>query len=394
MHQFFSDTSLAAQKEKRILKQIYQHRYISRPELLKSNNYKIATLYRTIDTLITKNLAVALKPDDSINVGRPSDILTVNSTLGYILAVMVSRTIFSVALVDFSNNLLAKRTYPINETVSPQVFRDTCYDTYLNILKECEISDGDILGIAISCIGPIDIKNGIVKKLYSFKGYSWTGYHIVDDFSSKFRKKVMVDNNARSAVVGKYVPEFINKYADLSYILVEEGIGSGIILNNSVIKGTNRIINGLGHMRVDVNGKKCYCGNYGCVEAYSSINAIIASVLSELKIGKPSLLTEKTDSLTFSDICAAVKANDGLATSVIEDAAYIFSIGLENFLNIVDVEIVFLGGMLIENCDLFYEIVAKSISKRLPSIVIERDDNYQDTMLRGVASLFVLDLLS
>lgn len=393
MHQIFSDTSLAAQKEKRILKQIYQHRYISRPELFKSNNYKIATLYRTIDSLITKNLAVALKPDDNINVGRPSDILTINNTLGYIFTIMIVRTTFTISLVDFSNNVIEKQTFPFNESVTPVVFFNTCYDTYLSILKRNEISDEDILGVAISGIGPMDIKNGIVKELYSFRGSNWTGYHISDDFRSKFKKKVLVDNNARSAVVGKYIPSLINKYADMTYISVEEGIGSGIILNKSVIKGTNRIINGLGHMRVDINGRKCQCGNYGCVEAYSSANSILSSVQSELKMGKPSLLSEKINSLTFYDICEAVKQNDRLATNIIEDAAYIFSIGLENFLNIVDVEIIILGGMLIEKCDLFYEIVAKCISERLPAIVMERDIDYIDSVLRGAASLFILDIL-
>lgn len=98
-------------------------------------------------------------------------------------------------------------------------------------------------------------------------------------------------------------------------------------------------------------------------------------------------------SLTWLDVCKAGDSGDKLASYVIENAAHIFSIGLENFLNILDINLIIIGGGVPENSKLFYNTVKNKFNKINPRLKIEIDSNEKEMILKGCAASFVLDLL-
>src|SRR5690625_4897053 len=101
-----------------------------------------------------------------------------------------------------------------------------------------------------------------------------------------------------------------------------------------------------GHMIVDINGRKCnVCGNYGCIEAYSSISSIKEEVLLQLKQGKESMLQHQfknNKDIKFEDIYHAVNQKDPLCSQIIKKAAFFTGVVISNITNLIHPELMIL----------------------------------------------------
>lgn len=388
----FDSTDLSLKKEKSILKLIYQNKSISRPELLELSKLKIATLYRTIDSLVSKGVAVVSKSDESASVGRPSDLLTMNSSFAYVFSIAVRRYVCIVALIDFSNQIVFKQSFELDESLSPQELIARCHHLYIKAISELKIDDDKVLGVTISTFGipkfALDDKN-----VQEYPGFKWHNFEVVTELKRVFSKPVQFEYNARSAVQGNYISRYIRHYKNLAYVIIDEGIGLGLIIDDRIIRGDHRFVNGLGHMVMDINGSKCICGKYGCMETKVSKLAIVSSALAELRLGRDSMLKEKESSLTYLDVLKAGDQGDRMASYVIESAALIFALGLENVLNILDIELIIIGGGFPESSHLFCETVKNKLAKSFPNLKIETGTDETDMILKGSAAAFILDRL-
>ncbi len=388
----FDNTDLSIKKEKSILKLIYQNKSISRPELLELSKLKIATLYRTIDSLVSKGMAVVNKSDESASVGRPSDLLAMNGSYAYVFSIAVRRYVCVVALVDFSNQIIFKHSFELDEHFPPEKLVADCHDLYIKALSEYQIDDSKVLGVTLSTFGIPNYSLGD-KTLPEYPGFKWNNLDAVAYLKKTFSKPVWFEYNARAAVQGNYINNYLRQYRNLAYVIIDEGIGLGLIIDDRMIRGDHRFVNGLGHMVMDINGSKCLCGKYGCMETKVSKLAIVSSAIAELRLGRDSILKEKEASLTYLDVCKAGDQGDRMASYVIENAALIFALGLENVLNILDIELIIVGGGFPESSRLFCDTIRNKLYKWHPNLKIELGNEETDMILKGSAASFILDLL-
>jgi predicted NBD/HSP70 family sugar kinase len=353
---------------------------------------KIATLYRTIDSLVMKNAIVANKSDKAVIVGRPSDMLSINGSYAYIFSILVRRFTCTMALVDFANEIVGLESIDININTTPSQLLLACYKTYSNMIINLGIDEQKVIGVTISTFGTTDYSTS--RKLQEkYPGFKWSETDAVSELKKIFKLPVWFENTARSAAQGNYINRYIKEHNNIAYVVVGEGIGLGIIIDGRIVRTGNRNIYGIGHMVVDSNGTKCRCGKYGCIETKVSPSALVSQVMSELDMGKQSILSKKQDSLSYHDVCRAAEKGDKLASYVIENAALNFAIGLENILNILNLDLIVIGGELPENSKLFCEVVKNKLDNITPGFSIAVETNQTETALRGSASAFVLQLL-
>ncbi len=133
---------------------------------------------------------------------------------------------------------------------------------------------------------------------------------------------------------------------------------------------------GQGHMVVDIQGRKCICGGYGCVHAYSSISVIKNDVIDSLKLGKNSILKDRVNNIEdiqFEDICQAVNENDPVCCQIIKDAGYYTGIGLSNLIHVLNPELIILSGPTYTKMDLFYDTVTETALNRSKVIYPDHD---------------------
>lgn len=214
-----------------------------------------------------------------------------------------------------------------------------------------------------------------------FPGQNWRDVPIASKLRERFGLPVLLDNGANTAVLGEYWSSLWKEVDSVVYNLTGIGIRCGVLANGQVVRGPVDMEGTYGHMVVDIHGRKCSCGQFGCLEAYSTLPAIREEVIRQLKRGKESLLTARiadAEALELADIAWAVENADTLCCEVVKDAAYHYGIGLSNMMYLIHPEVIILGGALVTELDLFYEVATQTALQRASSV-----PGYQVRFSRG-----------
>lgn len=171
---------------------------------------------------------------------------------------------------------------------------------------------------------------------------------IVKFFEEKFNVPVLLENDVRSMALAEQQIGSCRGIRNFIILNVTDGIGSCIVVNEEIYKGFNSIAGEMGHISINTHSlRKCSCGKRGCIEAESSNTAIISRIISDIKIGKYSILKkilEKKTYLDIDDILYGVKKKDFLTIQVTNEAIEYIAQGLNILLSLIDPEKIILVG--------------------------------------------------
>lgn len=376
---------------KNIIRKIYLEKVVCRSELLDPLQYSTSTLYRTINDMTELGLIEFSTLEAPHKRG---ELVSLIGSIGYVFSLHLTRTSFRSAFIDMNLNFYNDQTHKIGKTTTMEDMVKILRSDFDNGILQHDISKNDILGISISSVGPIDYEKGILLHPISFASIkNWKNVPIRQIFENEFNLPVMIECNANACSVGIYYEKYYNIFKSITYFTISEGIGSGLIVNSNLLPRHHVVQDGLAHMAIEVNGPLCNCGNYGCVEAYVGIPALMDSYKRRLKI-LGNTENGNIDELTFDDLCDAVKKGENPALSIIENASLLLARGIENYLRIVNIDAVVLGGIIIEKIPLFFEFTKKAIIRSNESIQVLCGIDESTHILQGAAETYVLSLLA
>lgn len=235
------------------------------------------------------------------------------------------------------------------------------------LLEESGKSFTEISSIGIGSAGQIDRKNGIIIGAPNLDCYN---LNLKEILQNKFNIPVFVGNDVEVATIGEQKFGAGKGCADFVCVFVGTGIGSAIVKNGHIIYGATGTAGELGHIIVDLNGRPCACGAHGCLEAYASRSAIETRIEGALKKGRKSCISEYLEegkAITSSMIRKSIEREDELVTQCVSEVSEYLSGGLASVINLINPELIILGGGLIEAVDYFYkQTIKKAKSKSLP----------------------------
>ena len=163
--------------------------------------------------------------------------------------------------------------------------------------------------------------------------------------------EIVKTNDAYTKMVGIYVFR-VNK--KLFYVPV-------FYIDGKIKVGANSIAGEFGHITIDVNGPLCNCGNRGCLEAMSSGIAVLKTLSGQLEKEETHPLYPKRKELVIEDVFKMVEKNDLLTISILNQSAHYMGIAISNLINILDPQMIILGGILIQNYPRYFQI-AKTVA--------------------------------
>lgn len=380
-----------SEKEDRIMRAICYRGTMSRQQLHSQTRYTRPSVYRITDDLIARGLLMVSGFEEESALGRPTELLSLHDGYGVVFCLHITRVGYNTALVSFAGNILAQQNHLFTNPTLPDAVVDMAYQDMLAMLEEQRVPIEKVLGVGLALVGPIDYQMGIMRNPICFMGGVWQDVPIVSLVRERFRLPLVYDCNASACTMGYYSNEKFDCFSNMAYITIGGAIGSGMVLNHALHLRRHVTLDGFAHMVIDLNGKKCTCGAYGCVESYCSKNVIIDNCQRLLRMGQQSVLQEKGDAVTLEDINTACKAGDMLALSVIEEAASIFARCLMNYLCLVDMQAVVLGGSVIEEVECFFKAVEERVQRReQQKTILIRGCNEKQHTLKGIAKEFVL----
>ncbi|MCZ6915739.1 MAG: ROK family protein [Gemmatimonadetes bacterium] len=226
-------------------------------------------------------------------------------------------------------------------------------------------SDLELLGIGIGSPGPIDTKRGIVVTSPNLR---WTNVPLRALISEIVDLPATLDNDANCAVLGEWWRGAARNARVVVGVTVGTGVGGGFVLDGKIFHGASDVAGEFGHMTIDSTGRRCACGNYGCLEAYASGPAIARRAIESIEAGATSKLLQYVDGdlerITAEEVCRAANDGDTLAQEVVRDTARFLGAGIANLMNICNPEIVVVCGGVTSAGELLFRPLRDEANRR------------------------------
>lgn len=351
---------------------------VTKNQLIDITKMKLSTLNRSIQFLIDNRIIIETSIAKSTG-GRKPVLLDVNPIDFYAIGIDISRTYIRAVITNLKINIVAEKCIlGSNNLDELNLIIPKCIE---ELILESNINKSLIIGIGVSIVGPADnraLYEGIIRKEISIP--------------------IFVDNGANAAVIAEYYFGAGKNKENIVYINCGVGIRTGVISSGTLIRTINNSEDAFGHMIVDVDGELCWCGNYGCVESYASINKITKKFISEIKKGKRLSLNKDLEEIDYIDICNLAEEKNEIAINTIVDATIHFGTGLANYIKLFNPQLVILSGPLIKHSLLFYETCKDIALKRCHfgddiKIEFSREGYFEDKSMAVGAAVMVIEEL-
>ena len=250
-------------------------------------------------------------------------------------------TTVKIAYFDEKGSLLSKWEIPtVTENGGQQILPDIAA-SIRKYLDENQIPDSDILGIGIGVPGPVDDR-GVVNKCINL---GWGVFNIHETLGNLTGFPVRAGNDATVAALGECWMGGGQGCRNMVMVTLGTGVGGGIVIGGNVLHGTHGAGGEIGHMVLNRNETEpCNCGKRGCVEQYCSATGIVRVAKQFLAGSEAASCLRSIDKLTCKDVFDAAAAGDVLAAQILEQVYCYMGEFIANICDVVDPEIVVLGG--------------------------------------------------
>jgi glucokinase len=208
----------------------------------------------------------------------------------------------------------------------------------------------------------VNVKQGIVVKAPNLACLD--GFRLTAALTSELNLPAILENDANAAAVGEMWQGAAHGRRAIVCVTLGTGVGGGIILDGKLWRGVNDSAAEIGHMCVDpFGGVACLCGSRGCLEVYASATAIVR-MAREARPRYPDSVLHPGENLTAEEIYGAGMKGDELALEVFRRMGVYLGVGLANLINILNPEMIVIGGGVVSAWELFEKHMHREIAER------------------------------
>jgi glucokinase len=228
-----------------------------------------------------------------------------------------------------------------------------------------------IVAAGVTAPGTVDFDEGVLHQPPNLPGIDHLPLGRL--LSERLDRPVFLENDANAAAYGEWRHGAGTGLRHMIYLTVSTGIGAGLILDGRLYRGADGAAGELGHMTIDVNGPPHNCGMIGCLEVLASGTAIARMAHEAVAAGRSEALARllrDTGELTAHEVGVAADAGDAAAQEILARAAGYLGVGLANYINIFNPEMIVIGGGVTRLGQRFLApafALARSRAFRLPS---------------------------
>jgi glucokinase len=298
------------------------------------------------------------------------------------------------ALVDENFEIVGRNkaktgTERDNETVRKEII--ACIE---ELLKDAKVKQEELFGIGIANPGPIDLERGVVLETPNL---ALDNFPIRKHLEERFDVPVLLENDVNAGTYGEFIRGAAQGFRHVVGLFPGTGIGGGLVLNGTLYRGARGGAGEIGHMVIQVDGRRCGCGNYGCLEALASRTAIAKDLVALAATGQAPTVYKKagTDILKVKSglIKKAIDNGEQAVSEVVLRSARYLGVGMGNCVNLFNPEVIVLGGGLVEKLGSPYIREAEmsmrqnGMDKLVPDVEVREAELGDDATVIGAAAL-------
>ena len=337
---------------------------ISRAEIARTIGLSIPTVMKITEEFSHKQFVQDVGKGESSGGKRP-ELLELIPDSKYIIGVGVGRSKTNVLMMNLAGEVFIREIMETGGTVVPEVWISRLIRVIENVIRESGLPEKRILGMGIGMPGILDEDSG--KVLFS-PDFKWENVDMLTPIRERFKMDITIENANRALAMGEY---YFGAGVDSRNFLVVNlghGIGSAIMREGEFYRGRSGSSGEIGHIILEKNGPKCNCGNKGCLEAIASGNAIARDAKIAVLEGNASKIMELVNGdinrIEAKTVFEAAHLGDQMAIQITERAMQYIGIGLANYINLLDPDLIILFGGLTNAGDIFLKKIKEVLRER------------------------------
>jgi predicted NBD/HSP70 family sugar kinase len=342
--------SLRRLNRRRVINALRDHGMVSRAEIARRTGLSRSTVSSLVSELQSDGLVVEREEPGAAHGGqggRPPILLAFDASAGAALGIDFGHSHVRVAVSDLSSNILAERSAPMDIDHAAHEGLDVALELIGEALDEAGVERSRVIGAGLGLPGPVDQIDGVIGSSAILPG--WVGVAAGEEMRRRLDVPVSVDNDANLGALAELTHGAGRGASELVYLKVSSGIGAGLILGGRLHRGTGGVAGELGHILVAPEGAVCRCGNRGCLETAASTGALLE------------MLRRSHGELTVAEMLRLARDGDLGCRRVIADAGRVVGSAVAVVLNLLNPQLLVVGGDLAEAGDLLLDGVRSSV---------------------------------
>ncbi len=337
----------------RVIRALREEGQISRAEIARRTGLSRSTVSSLVADLQADGLVIERPEPGSAHGaqgGRPPILLSFDASAGAAVGVDFGHSHVRVAVSDLASTILAERTRALDTDHDAQEGLEMAAELVVETLADAGVARDTVIGAGMGLPGPIDQGDGTVGSSAILPG--WIGMTAAAELRRRLDIPVMVDNDANLGALAEAAFGAGRDAGDLIYLKVSSGIGAGLILNGRLYRGTSGLAGEIGHVLVDPDGIVCRCGNRGCLETIVATSALVDC-----------LRPTHGDDFTVAAMLEAARTGDAACQKAITEAGRALGQVVATLLNVLNPEMLIVGGDLAAAGDLLLDGMRESVAR-------------------------------
>ncbi|MDQ0321731.1 glucokinase [Pararhizobium capsulatum DSM 1112] len=354
----------------------------SRAELLQASGLSRVTVTQRLNALLLSGL-VHEAEETLPSGGRPTRVLAINATSGFVLVANIGETHIHLAAMDLKPAVIGQTTLPFTVESGPHITLTQIEEAFAYLAAEAEKTHGFFVGISLSLPTPVDFKRGCVVGPSVLHG--WDDYDIIGRLRVRFDVPVYVENDVNLMTICEHKRRFPT-VEDMLFVKAGTGIGSGMIAGGRMFRGAQGAAGDIGHIQfLSGDAPLCRCGKFGCIEARAAGWAIARD-----------LSARGFKAETARDVIELVEQRKPEALMLLRAAGRTIGEVISDVVSIINPSLIVIGGTLAQGGDLLLSGVRELVYQRcLPlatrDLSIELSTAQEDSAMFGAAYLLLED---
>lgn len=315
---------------------------------------------------ITKIVAILMEMGIVSEVGsikgsgnRRSIGLRLNAGSHQVIGVKFARQLFAVGVFDIAGKTYFQEETAYSAEKDPKLVLCDIRKQIQDTLDQFP----HVVAIGLAVPGPYLRREGRIEVITQMP--AWRNVNFIQEFKNRFDKPVFIEHDANAGALAEWLfGDHEPSPHTLAYFLVGEGVGSGIIERGNLLLGAQGAASEIGHISVDVNGPRCECGNFGCLEMYCSVQALMKLAWQRVPEcfanGRPQ---------TCQTVFEAADSGNQAAQDVVRQIGECIGFGCVTLINAYNPDIIVIGDAVSHGGDILLSAIHQTVSRRvLPAL--------------------------
>jgi glucokinase-like ROK family protein len=371
-----NSTTVKSHNLSTILLALLRHPHISRVDLAKMTGLSNTTITNLITELLVQGIVTeegTTQLQRRRGAGRPRTSLQLVPDARHAIGVHIGVGRIRVALTDLKATVLHYRsfTHPLDKSAE-EVLGETLA-LVETVIQESGVVPQNIIGVGVGASGLVNPETGCNLMAPNL---GWSNVPIRDWFTRHLSLPVIVDNNVRAMALGEAMFGAAQNVRVLAFVYARHGVGAGFVVDGQLFRGSGAGAGEIGHTTVMLDqSEPCRCGNRGCLEPLVSEPPIVAqAIILARQNGHDALTRPLLESAepTIEQVFTAARAGSPVMRALLEERACYMGIALANLVNILNPELILLGGIFSQGHDLLLPTVEKTMRQRSFGNLAER----------------------